>query len=93
MLSRKFSVNQIYKNDFGVTKLDGMKALRAFAVNKLRKYNIVKGVLYMYGYGYPIYGYGYGNNDNSSWIWIIVVVFIIFFLFWGNNNNHNCKNF
>ena len=40
MLSRKFSVNQIYKNDFGVTKLDGMKALRAFAVNKLRKYNI-----------------------------------------------------
>ena len=40
MLSRKFSVNQIYKNDFGVNKLNGMKALRQFAVNKLRKYSI-----------------------------------------------------
>ena len=39
MLSRKFSVNQIYKNDFGVTKLDGMKALRVFAVKKLNNYS------------------------------------------------------
>ena len=40
MLSRKFSVNQIYPNNEGlINNLDGMKELRKFAVKKLGEHN------------------------------------------------------